>query len=559
MNEGRRFSVVGPRRSTNEDNATEQARLLAFALCTADVLIEVDVDGRIIEEFGPTAALFGTRPKQLVDKTLESLVLEDDRHLLRALLAQAATGQRFRSAPIRFYGPKNRVQTLILSGYGVPSIGEHCYLTVRTTQMSSEDIDDPERSNISGIRNIHGFSNCVSNYFSTVSVGAHQGGLTLLYVHGLSDLQSRILPAVWAQLQRQIGAFLDAVSIEGNAAGHLSIERFGFIHDRTVDVNDICACLAKFTRVADPDNKGCVIVPDNVAVHAIELAGPDLARAILYTIRRFALFPSRSVIGDIETTNVSSQLRVAADRTHFVVSTITGADFGIAYEPIVSLADGSIHHFEALLRLNDHPEGLSPYEFIVFAEEIDLITEFDLAMCRKVIAKLASQDADASVKGVAINISGRSINSSPFVEALNALIDRYPSVRGGLMFEITESARIRDLAHANDVIQALRKRGFQVCLDDFGAGEAAFDYLRELEVDFVKIDGKYVKDAASNSRDKAFLIAMSSLCHELGITTIAEGIESESILDFLRDCGITYGQGFVFGSQEGLTALQISK
>ena len=106
MNEGRRFSVVGPRRSTNEDNATEQARLLAFALCTADVLIEVDVDGRIIEEFGPTAALFGTRPKQLVDKTLESLALEDDRHLLRALLAQAATASGFEARLSDFVVPQ---------------------------------------------------------------------------------------------------------------------------------------------------------------------------------------------------------------------------------------------------------------------------------------------------------------------------------------------------------------------------------------------------------------------------------------------------------------------
>ena len=115
---------------------------------------------------------------------------------------------------------------------------------------------------------------------------------------------------------------------------HLSIDRFGFIHDRTVAVNDVCAYLAEFTRIADPDNKGCGVVPDNVAVYEIELAGPDPAWAILYTICRFALIPSRSVIGDIETTNVSSQLRVAADRSRFFVSTITGADFVIAYEPI---------------------------------------------------------------------------------------------------------------------------------------------------------------------------------------------------------------------------------
>ncbi|MBL4720044.1 MAG: EAL domain-containing protein [Alphaproteobacteria bacterium] len=548
MSTGRRFSVVEPRRVKSEDNAAEQARLLAFALCTADALIEVDVEGRIVDAFGPTDALFDKRSHELAAHTLESLVAEDDRHLLRSLLRQVGNGQRFRGASIRFFGPGGVLRTMILSGYGVPNIGEHCYLTLRTIQMSSADFEDPERNNFSGLRNLQNFSSCVSNYFSTTPEGSHQGGLTLLYAHGLSELRRRLLPAVWSQLQRQMGAFLDAMSIEGNAAGHLSFDRFGFIHDRTVDVDEVCARLVEFTRAADPENKGCDIIPDNIAVHEIDLAGPDLARAILYTTQRFANAQNNGVIGDATQSNVSRQLKMAADRTRYVVSTITGADFGIAYEPIVSLVDGSIHHYEALLRLSDYPSGFSPYEFIVFAEEIDLITEFDLAMCRKLIAKLSSQSDGESNLPVAVNISGRSINSLVFVEALNALIERHPRVRGRLMFEITESARILDLEHANEVIQDLRRRGFHVCLDDFGAGEAAFDYLRELEVDFVKIDGKYVKDAASNSRDKAFLIAMSGLCHDLGITTIAEGIENKAILDFLRGCGITYGQGYVFAS-----------
>jgi EAL domain-containing protein (putative c-di-GMP-specific phosphodiesterase class I) len=546
MNNSNRFSVVESRRASSEDNAAEQARLLAFALCTADALIEVDVDGRIADAFGPTEVLFAKRSHQLADHTLESLVAEDDRHLLRALLRQVANGQRFRGAAIRFYGPGDTLRTMILSGYGVPNIGEHCYLTLRTIQMSSADFEDPERNNFSGLRNLKSFSSCVNNYFSTTPEGSHQGGLTLLFAPGLSDLRRRLLPAVWDQLQRQLGSFLDALSIEGNAAGHLSFDRFGFIHDRTVDVDEVCARLAEFARAADPENKGCDFIPDNIAVHEIELAGPDLARAILYTIQRFAKTKNNGIIGDAEQSTVSRQLKMAADRTRYVVSTITGADFGIAYEPIVSLVDGSVHHYEALLRLSDYPAGISPYDFVVFAEEIDLITEFDLAMCRKLIAKLASQSGDETDLPVAVNISGRSINSPVFLEALYALIARHSRVKGRLMFEITESARILDLEHANEVIQDLRKRGFHVCLDDFGAGEAAFDYLRELDVDFVKIDGKYVKDAASNSRDKAFLIAMSGLCHDLGITTIAEGIENEEILDFLRGCGITYGQGYVF-------------
>ena len=93
---------------------------------------------------------------------------------------------------------------------------------------------------------------------------------------------------------------------------------------------------------------------------------------------------------------------------------------------------------------------------------------------------------------VAVNISGRSIDSDEFVEKLRTLFAENPEVNGSLMFEITETARINNLDRANEAIRSLRDDGLHVCLDDFGAGVSAFEYLRELEVDYVKIDGKYV-------------------------------------------------------------------
>lgn len=518
---------------------------MAFALCTSDGLVEVDVQGRIVEMFGATSLLFGKRADQLAGLALESVAAEEDRHLLRALLKHAADGHRFRSAPVQFHHESGSKQTLVLSGYGVPNIGNHCYLTMRTTQMAPNVVERVDRFETSALRNIDGFSDSIRNHFEAAA-GPHQGGLTLLTLNGLEAVKNRVLPAVWAQLIRQIGAFLNAVSLEGNAAGHLGIERFGLIHDRTAFIDGICEQIIEFTRTADPENQGCEVIAEPVLVHEIALAGPDLVRAILYTIRQFSGKERRRRLRAVGRDDVSSQLQAAASTTQFVVSTITGSEFDIAYQPIVSLVDNSVHHFEALLRLNNSSPLLSPFDFIVFAEDIGLITEFDLAMSRKAVAKIASHTGGGALKPVAVNISGRSINSPQFLDAINALIERHPTVQNRLMFEITESTRIEDLVHANNVIQDFRKRGFQVCLDDFGSGEAAFDYLHELEVDFVKIDGRYVTDAASNPRDKAFLIAISGLCHDLGITAIAEGIENEAILDFLRGCGITYGQGYMF-------------
>ncbi|MFT5540251.1 MAG: EAL domain-containing protein (putative c-di-GMP-specific phosphodiesterase class I) [Alphaproteobacteria bacterium] len=148
---------------------------------------------------------------------------------------------------------------------------------------------------------------------------------------------------------------------------------------------------------------------------------------------------------------------------------------------------------------------------------------------------------------VAVNLSGTSIASKPFVMKLHKLLAQYAGFAGSLIFEITESAKIRDLEKVNATVQSLRRAGHKVCLDDFGAGAAAFQYLRDLEVDVVKIDGAYVKGALKTEKGMAFLRAMAGLCNDLGITTIAEMVEDQQSRQFLRDCGVGYGQGYLFG------------
>jgi len=120
-------------------------------------------------------------------------------------------------------------------------------------------------------------------------------------------------------------------------------------------------------------------------------------------------------------------------------------------------------------------------------------------------------------------------------------------VRGQLMFEVTESSKITDLPAVNAFLQRLRRAGHKVCLDDFGSGAAAFQYLRALQVDVVKIDGGYVKNACATPEGKRFLMAMAGLLRELGITTIAEMVEDEKHLEVIKDCGFRFGQGYLFG------------
>ena len=115
------------------------------------------------------------------------------------------------------------------------------------------------------------------------------------------------------------------------------------------------------------------------------------------------------------------------------------------------------------------------------------------------------------------------------------------------MFEITESSRIADLVTANRFFQTLRDEGYEVCLDDFGAGAASFQYLASLEVDVVKLDGSAVKNALMARKGKAFLSALARLCKDIDVQTIAEYIDDDDTLKFVRDCGVDYVQGFMFG------------
>ncbi len=162
--------------------------------------------------------------------------------------------------------------------------------------------------------------------------------------------------------------------------------------------------------------------------------------------------------------------------------------------------------------------------------------------------------------GIAVNVSGRSLSEPEFVRDLLKILEENQQVSPFLSLEITESARILDLKAIGDVVQQIRALGFKVYLDDFGAGAAGFQYLKNLRVDAVKIDGAYIKDAIESREDRAFLRSMVMLCKELGIETVGEWIETKEHADLLQDIGVDYGQGYYYGKPtNGLMAAQIAK
>ncbi len=120
-------------------------------------------------------------------------------------------------------------------------------------------------------------------------------------------------------------------------------------------------------------------------------------------------------------------------------------------------------------------------------------------------------------------------------------------IRNNLIFEVTESSKISNLEAVNNVLKVIRKAGHHICLDDFGAGAAGFQYLKVLEIDTVKIDGIYIREALQDPHTKSLLESMAKLCKDINVDTIGEWVETKEQWNFLKSIGVDYGQGYLFG------------
>lgn len=159
---------------------------------------------------------------------------------------------------------------------------------------------------------------------------------------------------------------------------------------------------------------------------------------------------------------------------------------------------------------------------------------------------MAAVIADAAYR-VAVNVSGLSLQSGAFAERLIARLQRDSRLAAHLMLELTETAEIDDVPAAVQTVARLAACGVELCLDDFGAGQAAFRYLREFAVQYVKIDGSYVRGAAPGNRDGGFVAAMVDLARCVGAGVIAEMVETEAQAETVAGLGIEFGQGWLFG------------
>jgi EAL domain-containing protein (putative c-di-GMP-specific phosphodiesterase class I) len=367
--------------------------------------------------------------------------------------------------------------------------------------------------------------------------------MTLIAVPGMEDMASRLDGQRGQELLGLVAQVLRGHADGGDAAARIADGKYGLLHAADLDLAELRTEIAEAVRDCAPPGPTGAIDTATIAAEQ-DMAEEDLTRGLLYAINSFQR--SHRVAFTVEhlNRNLGALVREATADLGKMKRIIRETRFDLAFQPIVAIDDGSLHHFEVLARFRGR-YGASPYRYITFAEETGLIVGFDLAVAGKTLTWL---DANPGMRfPLAINVSGQSITDAGFRVSFLDLLHRFRSWPGRLMIEMTESARVEDLMSANAFIQEIRRAGCPVCLDDFGAGAASFHYLTMLEVDVVKIDGPALHHCLTAPKGEAILSALTRMCEKVGIACVAEMIDGPETLDFARRCGFLYGQGFFFG------------
>ena len=231
------------------------------------------------------------------------------------------------------------------------------------------------------------------------------------------------------------------------------------------------------------------------------------------------------------------------------------------FQPIIGIGDAGHAgrgHYELLLRMHDEKGRLiGPDQFIPAAERYNMMSTLDRWVIHKALADLADHDSEGEAGyTLAINLSGTSLSEDRFLDYVINELEAHKLPRGAICFEITETAAISNLAHVVRFMQTLKKLGCLFSLDDFGSGLSSFTYLKNLPVDYLKIDGQFIRNVVEDSVDESMVKAIREVGQAMGIETIAERVETKQVLDKLGSLGVGFAQGYYIARPESVSSFE---
>ena len=428
------------------------------------------------------------------------------------------------------------------------TLAAHAGVAVENSRLVDRLRHDAYHDALTGLPNRRRFSTALDEAIAVRPAPNEVVAVVLLDLDSFKDVNDTLGHVAGDQLLAEVGHRLRDVAPQGALVARMGGDEYALLlrlPSASAAQREGLALLAALTEPIDVEGMsidarasvGIALFPD----HAVD-GGTLLQRA------EVAMYEAKGAVRQVQTyqpamdsrstrrLSLVSELRRAIEEQHLTVY----------YQPKVSLADQELVGVEALVRWH-HPERgvIDPDDFIPIAEHTGLIgvltsyvLESALRQCR------AWLDEDRYLH-VAVNVSTRSLVDSDFADDVDRLLHLTGVPASMLTLEITESSVMSDIDRALPTLHRLRDRGVRLSVDDFGTGHSSLTYLRRLPVDEVKIDKTFVLNMATDSGDLAIVRAIVDLGRHLGLTVVAEGVESEIAYTLLRDIGCDMVQGFL--------------
>lgn len=220
----------------------------------------------------------------------------------------------------------------------------------------------------------------------------------------------------------------------------------------------------------------------------------------------------------------------------------------LLHQPVVHVKSNEISYFECLIRLQkDDGALILPEEFIGYAEELELIGKIDRWVLKKAVQKLIKYRREGRFCRLSVNLSAHAFKDNAIFDDLSRLINVPGVDPGAIIFDISEAAAVANFAAAETLITQLKGLGCLIALDNFGVGLSSIYYLKHFPVDYIKLDGSFIRHIDQNDDDKIFVKAITGLAHAFNKKVVAEFVENEAILAVLKDFGVDYVQGDFLG------------
>lgn len=522
----------------SEDLKIQRDRYIAFSLAAADLLIEVDAELRIVRTIGATQALLNRVATDVIGRKVSEIFTSADRIFAQRLMDRARKVGRIEPCVLDLDQGEAPPQRVTLGACHLEGHEGHSFLSL-TLLSDAALVEADARDAASGLLSPQAYTAFTEKALQRKEA-ARPDDMKLVSVKGLSHALRHLPDEKTRMLMGEIGAALRAQSMGGVAAARLSDEAFSFLpsKDGGEPGASLSGGIAAAARAAGLPEGALDTTVMTLELSVGNLDPDSVARALNYVLSDFCS-GERKPAADLES-GLKAAMAETISQFDSIRSVIDKGDYSLFYQPVVALDDRATHHYEALLRFKD---GRAPFDTVRLSEHLGLMQDLDLAVAGKAVDML---NLRTDVR-IAINLSGQSVQNESFREALRTLLLPFPKLSSRLMFELTESKAIEDMEAAANFLRWLRRTGYEVCLDDFGAGAATYAYLRRFDVDYVKIDGPFLREALDNGRQRALVRSIVNLSRELNARTVAEMVEDEAMLHLCEELKIDFGQGYLFG------------